>query len=159
MRIATLFFLRLPEEARAIHCSFLPVASSSRQTQAFSQTTQATRYDVILGVNRAYYGVLQAQALVRLADETVKTRQTLADQITALTNAQLKSQVDLGFAQVNSSEARLLPIRAQDNLKRFYADLGRALGRDTPSEEYQERYLYRHRDIRTGCIQFVVRVR
>jgi outer membrane protein len=112
------------------------VASSSLQAQAFSQTTQATRYDVILGVNRAYYGVLQAQALVRVAQETVKTRQTLSDQISALTNAQLKSQVDLSFAQVNLSEARLLLIRAQDALKQSFADLGRALGQDTPPAEY-----------------------
>jgi outer membrane protein len=112
------------------------VASSALQAQAASQTTQATRYDVILGVNRAYYGVLQAQALVRVAEETVRTRQTLTDQITALTNAQLKSQVDLSFAQVTLSEAQLLLIRARDNLKQSFADLTRSLGQDTPPVEY-----------------------
>lgn len=112
------------------------VASSSLQAQAASQTTQATRFDVILGVNRAWYGVLQAQALVRVAEETVKTRQTLVDQIAALTNAQLKSMVDLSFAKVSLSEAQLLLIRAQDNLKQALADLSRAMGQDVSSALY-----------------------
>ena len=112
------------------------VANSSLQAQAASQATVATRYDVTIGVDRAYYEVLQAQALVKVAEETVKTRQTLVDQITALTNAQLKSQVDLSFTQVNLSEAQLLLIRAQDNLKQAFADLGRALGLDTPAVSY-----------------------
>ena len=113
------------------------VASSSLQAQAASQSTQAARYDVTLGVNRAYYGVLQAQALVRVAEETVKTRQTLTDQVSALTNAQLKSMVDLSFAKVNLSEAQLLLIRAQDNLKQSFADLSRALGQDVSPAQYE----------------------
>jgi outer membrane protein len=113
------------------------VANSRLEEQAASQTTQATRYDVILGVNRAYYGVLESQAFVKVAQETVSARQVLTDQVTALANAQLKSQVDVSFAQVNSSEARLMLIRAQDNLKQSYADLIRALGSDGQPVEYQ----------------------
>jgi outer membrane protein len=112
------------------------VATSTLQAQAATQTTAATRYDIVLGVNRAYYEVLQAQALVKVALETAKTRQTLVDQITALTNAQLKSLVDLSFVKVNLSEAQLLVIRAQDNLKQAFADLSRALGQDTSPAQY-----------------------
>jgi len=108
------------------------VANSKYQAQAAIQTTQATIYDVALGVNRAYFGVLQAQAFVNVADETVRARQTLADQVHALAAAQLKSQVDVSFAEVNLSEARLLLIRSEDAVKRAYADLGRALGQDQP---------------------------
>ena len=112
------------------------VASSTLQAQAATFSTTATRYDIALGVNRAYYAVLRAQALVKVAEETVKTRQTLVDQITALTNAQLKSLVDLSFVKVNLSEAQLLLIRAQDNLKQSFADLARAVGQDTSPAEY-----------------------
>lgn len=108
------------------------VANSKYQAQAAEQSTQATVYDVALGVNRAYFGVLQSQAFVAVADETVRARQTLTDQVAALFHAQLKSQVDLSFAQVNLSEAKLLLIRAQDAVKRAYADLARALGQDQP---------------------------
>ena len=60
------------------------VASSSLQAGAAEQTAQATRYDVLLRVNQAYFGTLRAQALVKVAQETVAARQLLADQVTAL---------------------------------------------------------------------------
>ncbi len=113
------------------------VASSRLQEQAAAQTTQATLYDVTLGVNRAYFGVLESQALVRVAEETVSTRQTLADQIAALGRAQLKSQVDVSFAEVNLSEAQLLAIRARAALQQSFADLNRSLGVDTSPSQYQ----------------------
>jgi outer membrane protein len=113
------------------------VASSKLQAQASAQTTLATRYDVTLAVNRAYYGALESQALVQVAQQTVTARQTLADQVTALGRAQLKSQVDVSFAQVNLSEAQLMLIRARSNLEQAFADLNRALGVDGPPAPYQ----------------------
>lgn len=113
------------------------VANSRLEAQAAAQTTQATRFNVILGVNRAYFEVLEAQALVRVAQETVTARQTLTDQVTALGNAQLKSQVDVSFAQVNLSEAQIQLIRARDNLQQAFVDLARALGQDVPPLQYQ----------------------
>lgn len=110
------------------------VANSRLLAQAAEQSTQATTYDVVFGVNKAYFGVLGAQAYVGVAEETVKARQTLTDQVVALANANLKSQVDVQFAQVNLSEAKLMLIRAQDAVKRAYADLARALGEDRPIE-------------------------
>jgi outer membrane protein len=112
------------------------VANSQLLAQAADQNTQATTYDIVFGVNRAYFGVLQAQAFVRVAQDTVKARQTLADQVVALANANLKSQVDVQFAEVNLSEAQLMLIRAQDAVKRAFAELNRALGQDN-SPEYQ----------------------
>jgi outer membrane protein len=69
---------------------------------------------------------------VRVAQETLKARLTVAEQVNALAAAQLKSQVDVSFAQVNVAEARLLLIRSQDTVKQGYADLARALGEDRP---------------------------
>jgi outer membrane protein len=112
------------------------VANSRLQALAANQTATATRYNVTIGVDRAYFEVLQDEAFVKVAEETVKARQTLADQVNALFKAQLKSEVDLSFAQVNVSEAQLLLIRAQDSVKQAQADLGRALGVDHP-DQYQ----------------------
>ncbi|HWE53683.1 MAG TPA: TolC family protein [Bryobacteraceae bacterium] len=106
------------------------VAQSQFQSQAAAQNTQATVYNVVLGVNRGYFGVLQAQAFVTVANETIKARQTLSDQVTALANAQLKSQLDVSFADVNLSEAKLLLIRSQDAVERAYADLARSMGQE-----------------------------
>jgi outer membrane protein len=106
------------------------VAQSRFQAQAAAQNTQATIYDVVLGVNRGYFGVLQAQAYVTVADETVRARETLTNQVTALANANLKSQLDVNFAAVNLSEARLLLIRSRDAVEQAFADLARALGQE-----------------------------
>src|SRR5581483_5582771 len=113
------------------------VSSSRLQEQAQQQSAIATRYDVTLGVARAYYEVLQDTALVRVAEETVHARQTLDDQVRALATAQLRSQVDVSFADVNLSEAQLMLIRARDNVKQAYADLARAMGEDRPAAAYQ----------------------
>jgi outer membrane protein len=104
------------------------VASSRLQSQAGAQTLQATRFDVLLGVNRAYFDVLHSQALIKTAQETINTRQTLLNQVTQLAQNNLRSQLDVSFAAVNVSEARLLLIQAQNSLVDAYAELARALG-------------------------------
>jgi outer membrane protein len=106
------------------------VASSRLQAQAGAQNLQATRYDVVLAVNRAYYNVLRAEAIVKVAQQTVSARQLLDDQVTALGSNGLRSQLDVSFADVNVSEAKLLLIRARDAVEETYAELARALGTD-----------------------------
>lgn len=104
------------------------VASSRLQAQASAQNVQASRNDVLLQVNRAYFDVLHARALIRTAQETIKTRQTVLDQATQLARNQLRSQLDVSFASVNVSEAQLLLIQAGNSLDEAYAELARALG-------------------------------
>jgi outer membrane protein len=106
------------------------VASSRLQAQASSQQVQATRYDVLLRVNQAYFQALQAQALVKVADETVAARQLVVDQVTELARNKLRSQLDVSFAAVNLAQAKLLQIRAQDGVQQAFAELTRALGLD-----------------------------
>ena len=109
------------------------VASSRLQSQATTQTYQATRYDVTLQVNRAYFDVLHSQALVKVAQETVSARQLLEDQVSALAANSLRSQLDVTFADVNVSEAKLLLLRAQDSVQEAYAELARAIGSEQPA--------------------------
>jgi outer membrane protein len=106
------------------------VASSRLQSQASAQTSKATQYDVLLRVNQAYFQALEAQALVKVADETVAARQLLVDQVTELAKNKLRSQVDVAFASVNLAQAKLLLIRAQDGVQQAFAELTRALGLD-----------------------------
>jgi len=87
----------------------------------------------LLAVNQAYFNALQAQAVVKVAQETVTMRKQLFDQISALAQNKLKSQLDVNFADVNLSDAKLLLIRADDNLQRSFADLARAIGSDQPA--------------------------
>lgn len=106
------------------------VASSRLQAQATAQNYQATRYDVLLLVNRAYFDVLHAQAVIKVAGETVSARQLLLDQVSELAKNKLRSQLDVSFTDVNVSEAKLLLLRAQDAVQQGFAELSRALGSD-----------------------------
>jgi outer membrane protein len=104
------------------------VASSKLQAQASSQTYQATRYDVLLRVNQAYFDALLAQAVVKVAQETVAARQLLVDQVTTLAQNKLRSQLDVSFAGVSLAQAKLLLIRTQDTVQQSLAELTEALG-------------------------------
>jgi outer membrane protein len=104
------------------------VASARLAAQAGNQNVQATRYDVLLQVNQAYFEVLRSQALIRTAQQTIDQRQTLLTQITELAKNKLRSDLDVNFAAVNLSQAKLLLIRAQNDLDASYAELARAVG-------------------------------
>jgi outer membrane protein len=106
------------------------IAGSRLQAQASDDTYHATQYDVLLEVNRAYFSALHAQAVIRIANETVQARQLLSDQVTTLANNNLRSQLDVSFADVNVSEAKLLLLRAQNEVEASLADLTKALGTD-----------------------------
>ena len=108
------------------------VAASRLGAKAVSQSAQQTEQDVLLAVNRAYYGVLRSQALLQVAQETVKARQILADQITTLEQNKLKSQVDVAFAEVDLAKAKQLLVQAQNGEKAAYAELANALGLPSP---------------------------
>jgi outer membrane protein len=108
------------------------VRSSRLQAQATAQSAQATRYDVLLQVTRSYFDVLHAQAVVKVAEQTVSARQLLSDQVTELALNSLKSQLDVSFAEVNVSQAKLLLVRAQDSVQQAFAELGRSMGSDQP---------------------------
>jgi outer membrane protein len=109
------------------------VASARLEAQASAQTSQATRYDVLLQVNRVYFDVLRTQATVKVAEQTLSARQLLDDQVTELGRNNLRSQLDVSFADVNVSEAKLLLLRAQNSVQAVFAELGRAMGSDQPA--------------------------
>ncbi len=109
------------------------VASSRLQAQASQQDLQSSRYDVLLQVNRAYFTLQRAQATVKVMQATVETRQRLDDQVTELGKNLLRSQLDVSFADVQVSEAKLLLLQAQDDVQQAQAELGAALGSGQPA--------------------------
>ena len=110
------------------------VASANLAAKAEAQNAIATKEQVLLAVNQAFYGVLQTHAVLRVAEETVKDRQLLADQVGALAANKLKSQLDLSFANVNLAQAKLLLLDAQNNDKAAQASLSAVLGYSTLQE-------------------------
>ena len=110
------------------------VASASFSAKAQDQNALATRQQVVLAVDQAFFNVLQAQAVLRVAEQTVNNRQVVVDLVEALTKSALKSELDLSFAQVNLAQAKLLMLDAQNNEKSAQASLAALLGYVVPQE-------------------------
>jgi outer membrane protein len=104
------------------------VRSSELHAKAQEENVTTTRADVLLQVDAAYYGVLKTQAVLQVAQETVKDRQLVSDQITALEKNKLKSGLDVSFANVDLAQAQLLLVQAQNDLQASFAELSAALG-------------------------------
>jgi outer membrane protein len=104
------------------------VKSSKLHAQSQQENVVNTRAGVLLDVDRAYYGVLRAQAELNVAQETVKDRQLVSNQTTELQKNQIKSGLDVSFANVDLAQAQLLLIQAQNDVQTSYAILSAALG-------------------------------
>jgi len=107
------------------------VASAKLQEKARQADAQASRLDIVLATDQVFYAVIEAQETLKVANQTVDARQKLADQVSALTGAKLKSDLDESFARVNLSQAKLLQLDAQNNLDAAKAAFSAVLGYDT----------------------------
>jgi outer membrane protein len=104
------------------------LSSSEYGAKAEDQNAAATRADILLVVDQAFYNSLETKALVTVALETVRARQTLVDKVQALTDAKLKSQIDLSFSNVELARAKLLLLESQNNYEISLATLSAILG-------------------------------
>lgn len=104
------------------------VESAKLRAQAQDQLTETTRAQILLATDRAYFGLLRAQALLKVAKQTVDARQLIADQVGALAQAKLKSQLDVSFANVNLADAKLLLASALNSVQASEAELATAMG-------------------------------
>jgi outer membrane protein len=104
------------------------LSSSEFAAKAEDQNAAATRADILLAVDQAFYNSLDTHALVRVAEETVQARQTLVDKVQALTDAKLKSELDLSFAKVELARAKLLLLESRNNYQASLAALSAILG-------------------------------
>jgi len=106
------------------------VASSKFQEKAQNASALATTEDIVLATDHAFYNALEAQALLKVAEQNVTTRQTTETQVSELTRNRLKSTLDLSFADVSLSQAKLLLLDAQNNADSTMAALDAVLGLD-----------------------------
>jgi outer membrane protein len=104
------------------------LSSSEYQAKAEDQNAAATIAQVRLAVDQAFYNVLETQALVTVAKQTVDSRQLLVDKVQALTNAKLKSDLDLSFTKVDLERGKLLLLEAQNSYEASLASLSALLG-------------------------------
>ena len=104
------------------------LSSSEFAAKAADQNAVATRQQIVLAVDQAFYNTLDTKALLRVAEETVKERQLRVDQVQALTNSKLKSELDLSFVKVDLAKAKLLLLDARNNYDASLSTLSAVLG-------------------------------
>jgi outer membrane protein len=103
-------------------------ASANYAAKAENQNALATKEQVLLAVDQAFYSALQAHAVLAVAQQTVSARQAVSDQVEALFNSKLRSQLDFSFASVNLAQAKLLLLDATNNQDAALAALSAVLG-------------------------------
>jgi outer membrane protein len=104
------------------------ISSANLAAKAENQNALATKQQILLAVDQAFYNALTTQAVLVVAQETVADRQTVADQVGALYKNKLRSGLDFSFANVNLAQAKLLLLDAQNNENAALASLSAVLG-------------------------------
>jgi len=104
------------------------VHTAQFQAKAQGQAAVETREQVLLGVTGAYFDVLSSEAVLHATQQDLESRSLTLRQITALQQSQLKSTLDVSFAQVLESEAELAVYRAENTVHESRARLGAAIG-------------------------------
>jgi outer membrane protein len=106
------------------------VLTQKLEEQAANATSLATKEEIVLATDQAFYDALTAQAVLQVAKQTVNARQATETQVNQMTQNKLKSSLDLSFADVNLSQSKLLQLDAQNNADASMAALDSVLGLD-----------------------------
>jgi outer membrane protein len=104
------------------------LSSSEDQAKAQDKLAAATADQITLAVDQIFFNALETRELVNVAQGTVNARQTFVDKIQALTNAKLKSDLDLSFASVDLARGKLLLLEARNNYQAALSSLSAILG-------------------------------
>lgn len=108
------------------------VGEARDQAAAQQDIAVFSRAQVRLSVREAYYQVLGAEAVLRAAQAAQANRQLVARQLSELAQSQLRSTLDVQFANVLVSEAALAVVRARSMVAQDRAHLATAMGLQKP---------------------------
>jgi outer membrane protein len=103
-------------------------AAAEFEALSEAQQQELVKAQVLLEVDRTYFNVLKAQALLGVANQTVTSRQAVYDEIAALAKSKLKSDLDQTYARANLEQANQLVLQAKNAVEVAYAELSDAMG-------------------------------
>lgn len=112
------------------------VANTSLLARAQGKTVVATEQDVLLATDQAFYRLLNAQSLLRVAQATVQARGSVQNLTQALTKSALKSDLDLNIASADLSQSQLLELDAENDVASASAALAALLA--APAETFYQ---------------------
>lgn len=104
------------------------VKSSRSAAAAAMQQTAHARQAILRDVDEAYFATEAAQSVRLTAQAVLDYRRVSLRQLTALAQNQLKSTLDVQFAQVLVSEAEMAVVRANSTVQQARAQLTAAMG-------------------------------
>ena len=102
--------------------------SAKLRAQAEANNAQATREQILLAVDGAFFSALQAQSVTRVAEQTVAARQLFLDQVSALATNKIRSALDVSIARVNVEDGKLLLSKALNDVHAAFAQLANLMG-------------------------------
>lgn len=105
------------------------------RASAQSSNTVFNRAGVLLQVQQAYYTALGSEAVLQVAQATLESRRVTLRQVQGLAGSQMRSTLDVSFAEVAVSEAELALYQAENTAQASQTLLSAALG-----EEHQRDY-------------------
>jgi outer membrane protein len=108
------------------------LASSAKlRMRGETENAAASRAQILLAVDAAYFSALEARSVVNVATQTVATRRLLFDQTSALASNKLKSELDVSFARVTLEEGNLLVTKAENELESALTRVATLIGGPT----------------------------
>jgi len=110
------------------------VKNAQSTARAQLENERATVEDITLAIDQAFYQALTAQSVLKVAQQTLATRQATSEQIGALTSQKLRSTLDLSLADVQVSQAQLLILDAQNSAQSAMASLNAILGSEADQQ-------------------------
>jgi outer membrane protein len=107
------------------------VQSARFEAKAADQDEESTRQITLMQVQEAYFAAQAVESVRRTAQAVLDFRRVTLRQLSALAQSQLRSTLDVQFAQVMVSEAELAQVRAEANVREAQAQLADAMGEET----------------------------
>jgi outer membrane protein len=107
------------------------VRSSRLTAQAASQHTEDVKQQILRDTEEAYFATEAAESVRGTAAAVLSFRRTSLRQLTALAQSQLRSTLDVQFAQVLVSEAQMAVVQADSRVQETRAELAASMGEDT----------------------------
>lgn len=114
--------------------SSLATESARENAEGSKASAVNTESEIRLQVRVAYFRALQAQSAHAIAAEVRKSREVLLRQVRTLAENELRSTLDVGFAEVRLSESDLLLVRTENDRASAFIALARTLGLNGPRD-------------------------
>lgn len=108
------------------------VGTARSQALAQADVATLTRAQVRLNVREAYYNVLGAESVLQAAKAAQANRHLIAKQLSALAQSELRSTLDVNFAEVLASQADLAVVQAESVVSQQRTRLATSMGSDRP---------------------------